>query len=720
MKHFAAHGAPQSGHNAAPFMGHGNRQVLQSLLMPFKAAVELGGVKGVMMAYNEIDDVPSSVNPMLYDALDDWHYDGFVIADDTGMSELQYTHVVSATPADTIAQWYNAGGMINYYDYPLEVFLNSTVDLVRNGTVLLATLEGKMRRILGVKYDLGLFHDPYIGEDVDPDALTASHTPLTLEAAQKGIVLLENRNSTLPLSTDWSGKTVALIGPFGDILNYGDYSGQFGMYPVARSSTLRQSLLSQLDGYSSQTKLVSSTGANTWVYNPQYPIPGYHLSVNGTSGGLQATYYADTNFSQPLVQRFEVPVGDWGLYPPPGLPSNNFSAVWEGDLTVPVDIETDGWLGVAISANTTASLYVDGTLLSQVPLTTAGNILSNIPPRTYNLANSTAQPPGSAPFTFQPGAKHHIRLEFQAYNLYQKIQNQNSLNAEILLFWNLVDRISPVKKAVSVAKDADTIILALGGNWNSDGEGGDRGTMDLAANQTELADAIYALGKPVVLVLQGGRPFAIPDYYNASAAVLQAWSPGQSGGEAIADVLFGNVNPGGRLPLTIPKNEGQMPVYYNQKASSLNQVYIDIDTSPSYSFGYGLSYTNFTVGTLSASVSNSTTTSNSTFGPKSTISFHLPVHNTGPVAGSYVPQIYLLQRVSSISQPVKQLVAFTRVYLDAGEQTVASMELDVDRYLKILNRKYEWDVEAGDYTFALQESGSAFADTSNNVTLTRM
>lgn len=719
MKHFAAHGAPQSGHNAAPFMGHGNRQVLQHLLMPFKAAVELGGVKGVMMAYNEIDDVPSSVNPMLYDALDDWDYDGFVIADDTGMSELQYTHMVAATPADTIAQWYNAGGMINYYDYPLEVFLDSTVDLVKNGTVSRATLEGKMRCILGVKYDLGLFHDPYIPDDINPDSLTESHTPLTLEAAQKGIVLLENRNATLPLGTGGSGKKLALIGPFGDILNYGDYSGQFGMYPVARSSTLRQGLLSHLDQSNSSTKLVGSTGANTWLANAQYPIPGYHLSANGTSGGLQATYFADTSFSQPLVHKMEVPVGDWGLYPPPGLPSNNFSAVWEGDLTVPVNIETEGWLGVAISANTTASLYVDGKLLSTVALTTGGNILSNIPPRTYNLVNSTAPPPGSAPFTFQPGAKHHIRLEFQAYNLYQKIQNQNSLNAEILLFWNLVDRTSPVDKAVSVARNADTVILALGGNWNSDGEGGDRGTMDLAANQTELADAIYALGKPVVLVLQGGRPFAIPDYYNASAAVIQTWFPGQSGGEAIADVLFGKVNPGGHLPVTIPKHEGQMPVYYNQKASSLDQVYIDIDSSPAYSFGYGLSYTNFSVGSLSASVNNNAT-SNSTFGPTSTINFHLPIRNTGSVAGSYVPQIYLLQRVSSISQPVKQLVAFTRVYLDAGEQTIAKMELDVDRYLKILNRNYQWEVEAGTYVFAVQESGSAFADTGNNITLTRV
>ena len=140
MKHFAAHGAPQSGLNAAPWMGHGNREVLENLLVPFKAAFDLGGVRGVMMAYSEVDDVPSHVSPMLYDALDSWGYDGFIIADDTGehqqtqvvelanvsigMSELENVHLVSSSPADTIGQWFNAGGMVSYYDYPLSTYLN--------------------------------------------------------------------------------------------------------------------------------------------------------------------------------------------------------------------------------------------------------------------------------------------------------------------------------------------------------------------------------------------------------------------------------------------------------------------------------------------------------------------------------------------------------------------------------------------------------------------
>lgn len=123
MKHFAAHGSPQGGENAAPFMGHGNRQVLEEMFIPFRAVVDLGGVKGVMMAYNEVDDVPNSVNPMMYQALEDWGFDGFVTADDTGMKQLQTGHMVASSPADAIRQWWQAGGMVQYYDYSLETYI---------------------------------------------------------------------------------------------------------------------------------------------------------------------------------------------------------------------------------------------------------------------------------------------------------------------------------------------------------------------------------------------------------------------------------------------------------------------------------------------------------------------------------------------------------------------------------------------------------------------
>ncbi|KAJ7624880.1 glycoside hydrolase family 3 protein [Roridomyces roridus] len=710
LKHFAAYGSPRSGLNAAPFMGRGLREVLQEMLVPFKAAIDLGGARGVMMSYNELDEIPASVHPVLYGALADWGFDGFTTADDTGMAQLATVHGVASSPADAIAQWFNAGGMIDFYDFPIDVYVNSTVDLVANGTVKLSTLQDHVRKILGVKYDLGLFSDPFIPDSIDAQALTASHAPLTLDAAHKSIVLLENRHNTLPLKPSAQNiHTVALIGPFSDILNYGDYSGQWGMYPTNRSSTLRQGMLAKLNGTSA--RLVSSWGADTWTYHGQYNIPAYLLSFAGVPG-MQGTYYADTNFSEPVFTLQETPNRDWGLYPPVGLPSNNFSVVWEGELEVPVDGDpVDGWLGVAVSANCSARLFVDGKLISQTEATPGNNILGNI----MLGANTSAPPPGGAQFQFMSGAKHQLRLEFTALNLAQKVANFGSLNAEVELFWNLVDRGDAVQKAVDVAKTADVVVLAVGANWNSDGENGDRATLGLSPNQTALADAIFAMGKPVIMVLQGGRPFAIPEYYAKAAAVVNAFFPGQSGGQAIADILFGVFNPGGRVPLSVPFDVGTLPVYYNYKATSHvnNFTDEDIGSYPIYSFGYGLSYTTFTH-------SNFNTRSVSQFSSGSTIPFEVTITNTGSVSGSYVAQVYLLRRTgvsSSVTTSVKQLVAFSRVYLDAGEKSTVEMSVEVDRFLQVVNREYKFELQTGSYTFALLEDSSFGAATGTNVTL---
>lgn len=729
MKHFAAHGSPQAGHNAGPFMGHGNRQVFQDLLTPFRAAVQLGGARGVMMAYNEFDDIPAHVNPKLYEALNDMGFNGFIIADDTGMNDIYTQHAVADSPADAIRQWYNAGGMVQFYDWPLELLLSATKDLVANGSLELSTLQSRVQSVLGVKWDLGLFDDPFVSPAVEPIRIVESHRNLTLEAAQKSIVLLENRNATLPLRPNEQNiKTIALVGPFTDILNYGDYSGSWGEYPATSAKTIRQAILSYSKEPDSPFNLVSSWGSNTWEYNAQHVIPPYLLSSpNGTTGGLQATYYADTNFSEPLITNLEAPALDWGIYPPPGLPSNNFSATWEGTLTSPVDTDVDGWIGVAVGANSTYNLYVDGELITSwgFPLTAESTILGNIQQFTYTQANSTLPPEGSAPFTFRKGQKYNIRIEFQAFNLYKKIENVSSLNSQLLLFWNLVSS-NPandaVSQAVSAAESADVIVLAVGAAWNSDGESGDRATLGLAPSQDELAKAIYALGKPVVLVLQGGRPFAIPEYYNQSAAVLSAWFPGQSGGQAIADVLFGKANPGGRLPVSVPKHVGQVPINYNYKSLGRKIKYLDVDSQPAYPFGYGLSYADFQIlgleaSSTSAQASDDKSPRPSTFTSGDTINFSVSIKNNGTVDGSYVTQVYLLGRFSSIVQPVKQLVAFQRVYLTAGEERTINMDLDVDRYLTIINRWDEWELEKGEYTFAVLEHGGDAADTGLNVTM---
>ncbi|KAJ7286480.1 glycoside hydrolase family 3 protein [Mycena rebaudengoi] len=700
IKHFAAHGSPRGGLNAAPFMGRGTRQILKEMLTPFKAAIDLGSAKGVMMSYNEIDEIPAVVSPLLYDALAEWGFEGFVLADDNAMTYLLTRHTVANSVADAIQQWFNAGGGVQFYDFNYETFFNTTMQLVANHTIPKSTLKAAARRVLATKYDLGLFDNPYIPDSVDSAALTAAHVPLTLDAAHRSIVLLENRDNTLPIKPKAQGiNTIALIGPFSDILNYGDYSGPTGAYPTAHSSTIRQSMAAYLAANASDVSLVSSWGSNTWYYNGQYNIPGYLLSSDGVAGGLLGTYYADTEFKNAVFTTQETPNRDWGLYPPVGLPSNNFSVVWEGTLEVPVDRDVAGWIGIAVNANTSARLFIDGALVSESPATLSGNMVGNIKQLSYDRLNGTMPPPGSEAFTFVKGAKHKIRVEYQAWNYVQKIENLSSLNAQIELFWNLVDKTDPIGQAVEVAKGADLIVLAVGANWNSDAESADRATLSLSANQTELADAMFALGKPVVIVLQGGRPFALPEYYSKAAAVLDAFFPGQSGGQAISDVLFGLFNPGARVPLSVPYDAGTLPAYYNYKFTAHAKNYTDIESFPSYSFGYGKSYSTFQTSGFNAS----STGGAHTFSKGETINFQVTVTNVGPMAGSYVPQVYLLVRVSAVTQPLQQLVAFDR------SRTVV-MPLDVDRYLPILER--------GPYVFALMERSGVDADKSVNVTMT--
>jgi hypothetical protein len=217
-------------------------------------------------------------------------------------------------------------------------------------------------------------------------------------------------------------------------------------------------MLRYLAANASNVELVSSWGTNDWLFNAQRNIPSYLLSTpNGTVGGLLATYYADTAFSQPMVWVQETPDRDWGLWPPNGLPSNNFSVVWEGLLSVPVDGEVDGWIGVAVSANATARLYIDDVLIQHTPLSTKSSV-HNIPRIRFTKDHGADAPMGGTAFKFQEEKVHRIRVEFQAWNLHQKVQNIQSVNSEVELFWNLGDRGDSIGK-VSISSPINCHIL---------------------------------------------------------------------------------------------------------------------------------------------------------------------------------------------------------------------------------------------------------------------
>jgi beta-glucosidase len=232
-------------------------------------------------------------------------------------------------------------------------------------------------------------------------------------------------------------------------------------------------------------------------------------------------------------------------------------------------------------------------------------------------------------------------------------------------------------EAVTVAEAADQVVLALGETREMSGEAAARSTLDLPGRQEELLQAIKATGKPVAVVLFNGRPLALENVVGDAPALLEAWFPGVQAGPAVADVLFGKVNPGGKLPVTFPRRLGQVPIYYNHEPTGrpcnpdqkYNSRHRDIPScAPLFVFGHGLSYTTFEVSDLRLS--------SATVSKNGSLQASVTVKNTGGRKGDEVVQLYLHDPVASISQPVRRLRGFERVTLDPGQTRTVTFTLD--------------------------------------------
>jgi beta-glucosidase len=237
-------------------------------------------------------------------------------------------------------------------------------------------------------------------------------------------------------------------------------------------------------------------------------------------------------------------------------------------------------------------------------------------------------------------------------------------------------------------------VLFVGGNaavsreaWDA-GHMGDSTSLDLVGEQNELARAMFALGKPVVVVLINGRPYSVNEIAARANALVEGWYLGQEGGTAMADVLFGDANPGGKLPVTIARSVGQLPMFYNQKPSA-HRGYIFGSKEPLFPFGFGLSYTTFEIGAPQLSASK--------IGIDGSVKVSVEVRNTGKVAGDEVVQLYVRDEVSSVTRPVKELKGFKRLTLAPGASTRVEFTLDTDAF-SLWDANMKRVVEPGEFT----------------------
>ena len=275
-----------------------------------------------------------------------------------------------------------------------------------------------------------------------------------------------------------------------------------------------------------------------------------------------------------------------------------------------------------------------------------------------------------------------------------------------------------IRDALNAAASADVVIMVMGGSSARDfsseyeetgaakvsanlisdmesGEGYDRATLNLMGLQLELIQEIKKLGKPIILVLIKGRPLLLEGIIQEVDAIIDAWYPGMQGGNALADVLFGDYNPGGRLSISIPRSVGQLPVYYNPKRTGNRNKYLEEVGVPRYCFGYGLSYTSFEYSDMEVTLNETT--------DDCIVNIRVKIVNTGQKSGDEVVQLYICDDVSSYTTPAKQLRAFERIHLEAGESQIVTFTLN-KKSMMLYMQDDEWVVEPGSFSLMIGSS----------------
>ena len=293
-----------------------------------------------------------------------------------------------------------------------------------------------------------------------------------------------------------------------------------------------------------------------------------------------------------------------------------------------------------------------------------------------------------------------------------RLTDKGSWNEDEVVLASPAENRKRIEEAVQVAKAADVIVLVIGGSaatsreaW-ADNHLGDTTSLELVGEQNELARAMFALGKPVVAVLINGRPQAVAEVAQKANALIEGWYLGQEGGTAMADILFGDANPGGKLPVTIPRSVGQLPLTYNEKPSAHRGYQFD-SRDPLFPFGFGLSYTTFDVGTPKLSAAQIT--------KNGSVSVTVDVRNTGKVAGDEVVQLYLRDVVSSVTRPRKELKGFKRVTLAPGASTTVTFTLDSNA-LSLWDKDMKRVVEPGEFHIMVGPSSADLKSVTLNVT----
>lgn len=635
-KHYAVHSGPEWSRHELNLNNINPRDLYETYLPAFRALVQDAGVRQVMCAYQRLDDEPCCGNTRLLQRIlrDDWGYEYMVVSDCGAITDFFTSHKVSSDAVHAASKGVLAGTDLEcvWENYPYKTL----PDAVERGLVREADLDKSLMRTLTGRFDLGDFDADSLvpWAQIPPSVINnEEHRRLALEMARESMTLLQNRSHILPLSK--SVRKIAVIGPNADDeqMLWGNYNGT-PVHTISILEGIRTKLPERRILYDKGCDLVEDKVTRSYLGQCSF----------GGKQGMKATFWNTPDRTGEIVATRQIThpikMTTAGQHEfASGVKLEGFSALFETEFTPEISEE------VVFKGGATGyyELLVNGESLQR-----------------YNNWRTL---PSRVPFRVEAGKTYRIEIRYAQLNNWQA-NIEFDFGREVD-----VDYTGLIQKLEGI----DMVIFAGGLSGKLEGEempvsypgfqGGDRTHIELPAVQRNCLKALKAAGKQVIFVNCSGSAIALTPETESCEAILQAWYGGESGGQAVADVLFGDYNPSGKLPVTFYRDSDQLKDFEDYAMSGRTYRYM---SDPLFPFGFGLSYTTFEIGTAR--------TERRTIRADETVQMKVPVVNSGEVKGTEVIQVYT-RKVEDIGGPLKTLKAFSRIELAAGESQQISLDL---------------------------------------------
>ena len=634
-KHYAVHSGPEPlrhSMNVEPT----NRDLWETYLPAFKALVKKGNVREVMCAYQRFEGKPCCTSDrLLIDILrNKWGYDGIVVTDCDAINNF-YNRGQHETHKDPLSASVDA--VLNGTDLECGKVFMSLTEGLKKGLIKESDLDEHLRKTLKGRFELGMFDpaDRLPWAQLGPEIISSeTNHDMAVQAARESMVLLENKGAVLPLSKGI--KTIAVVGPNADDVEL--LNGNYGGTPTENH---KQSLLAGIKAAVPGAKVIYQKACEL---NDEYETIHHLQDLNDGKGALvefynnkdlsgqpaKIDYYNELNFST---------FGAWGFA--------------QGVNRDTLSVRVSGRYTATFTGEMKYTLMTDNGYLLKVN----DEVIEDAKPAGFRGFFGRRTEYKS--FPVEEGKTYDIVIEYRHGN------GQFAMLRGDICERNLVD----FTALANEVKDADAIIIIGGISAQMEGEGGDKQDIELPKVQQMLMKAMHQTGRPVIFVNCSGSAIAFGSVEGEYDALLQAWYAGQGGAKALAEILFGDYNPGGKLPVTFYRSNSDLPDFLDY--SMKNRTYRYFTGVPQYAFGYGLSYTTFVVG--QGKLSKKAMKKNGQ------VTLTVPVTNTGKREGTETIQVYV-KALDDAGAPIKALKGFQKLSLKAGETKAATISLDGEAF----------------------------------------